>query len=85
MTMKKSAIKIGMRVKAIAAQSDNKAIVGKIGIVRHVSKENRFLSIGVEFRKDYGSLLHDCSGACAPCRGYWFDPQNLGKAPALKK
>jgi hypothetical protein len=83
--MKKSEIKIGMRVKAVAAQSGNKAIVGKIGIVRHIYRGASFLPIGVEFRKDYGARLHNCSGACAPCRGYWFDPKNLGKAPALKK
>jgi hypothetical protein len=79
--MRKKDIKVGMRVKVVGIQSGNDLLLGKIGFVKKVvNRRSEYYNAAVQFCKKYGTL-HNCGGACAKDRGFWFLRENLAPAP----
>lgn len=84
--MKKSEIKVGMRVEVIGNEDGNKGIIGKIGVVKFLADTYEVPPYHCAVKFPHRLVcLWDCQGLFPQHSGFFFHARNLSPAPALKK
>jgi hypothetical protein len=84
--MKKSELRVGMRVRVTGVEDRNEESLGKIGVIV-AGWRNKAVApydCAVKFPKT-NSYLWSCGDLCPIGRGFLFGAENLTKVPALKK